>query len=70
MSRKTVASQGDLDYARGRADGEAWARATGATEADLRMVPVVKGTTLYRTGHRLGVAKVRRERHLAESAGN
>jgi len=60
------AGKDDYDYAAGRADGEAWARKTGSTSDDLRMVPVVKGSRLYKTGHRLGVAKVRRERYLAE----
>jgi hypothetical protein len=53
-------------YADGFAAGESWARATGTTSADLRMVPVVEGPRFYKTGHRLGVAKVRRERYLAE----
>jgi hypothetical protein len=53
-------------YSAGLRDGEAWARATGTTSADLHMVPVVKGTRDYKAGHRVGVAKVRNERSLAE----
>lgn len=60
-------SKGDTDFADGRSAGETWARATGTTSDDLHMVPVVKGSRDYRTGHRLGVAKVRRERYLAEN---
>ena len=53
-------------YSAGLRDGEAWARATGTTSADIHMVPVVKGTRDYKAGHRVGVAKVRNERSLAE----
>ena len=48
-------------------DGEEWARATGTTEADLHLVPVVKGTVDYKTGFRCGVARVRRSRYMAEN---
>jgi hypothetical protein len=54
-------------------DGEARARATGTTSADLHMVQVadlravpVRRRANYRAGYRVGVAKVRNERYLAE----
>lgn len=56
-----------VDYSQGVGYGEAWARATGTTSGDLRMVPVVAGTDMYKSGHRVGVGKVRRERYLAEN---
>lgn len=55
------------DFIRGRSEGEAWARATGTKSADLHMVPAVKGSPDFKLGHRMGVAKVRRERYLAET---
>lgn len=54
-------------YSSGLRDGEAWARGTGTTAADLHMVPVVKGPNAYKAGYRVGVAKVRHSRYLAEN---
>jgi len=63
----------DAWYQKGLRDGEEWASVTGTTSADLHMVPSPtsgwgRGFSItYKAGFRVGVAKVRNRRYVAEA---
>jgi hypothetical protein len=68
-----MSAQGNW-YQAGLNDGGLWARTTGTTAADLHMVKVpdlkkvpVRFRANYSAGYRVGVAKVRNSRYVAEN---